>query len=238
MRILVIQHDDDGPAGVVGERIDATGGQRITVRPHRGEPLPESPSGFAGALLLGGAMSVSEEADYPHSPHLFRLVRAFHDAGKPLLGICLGAQIVARALGQRVYRHEVREFGFSDVNLTAEGRRDPLFADLGATLRPMEWHEDTFDLPAEAILLAANETCRNQAFRVGVSTYGVQFHPEVDRAIVAAWSASLEAREASGSSDPARLLDRQMREHLGAAEALGRSLGDRWMALVSASASV
>jgi GMP synthase (glutamine-hydrolysing) len=232
MRILVVQHDDDGPAGVVGERIDALGGEQVTVLPHRGEALPESPAGFAGALFLGGPMSVREDDTYPHDPRLFGLARAFHEANKPLLGICLGAQILARALGERVYRHREMEFGFCPVELTPEGQTDLLFAGLGPSLRPMQWHEDTFDLPAGAVLLATGARCRNQAYRVGESTYGVQFHPEVDRAIVEAWAAMPAAQEAAGSADLEASLRGPMEEHLAAAEALGRTLADRWMRLL------
>jgi GMP synthase (glutamine-hydrolysing) len=232
MKILVVQHDDEGPAGVVGERIDAHGGERITVLPHRGDELPASPAGFAAAVFLGGPMSVADDDTHPHDPHLFGLARAFHEARRPLLGICLGAQILARALGQRVYRNATTELGFCPVELTAEGRIDPLFAGLGPLLQPMQWHEDTFDLPEGAALLATGAACRNQAYRASATTYGVQFHPEVDRRIVEAWAALPEAQEAAGSADLEALWRRQMDEHLAAAEALGRTLADRWMMLV------
>jgi GMP synthase-like glutamine amidotransferase len=232
MKILVVQHDDDGPAGVVGERIDALGGERVTVLPHRGEALPASPAGFAAALLLGGPMSVADDDSHPHYPHLFGLVRAFHEAGKPLLGICLGSQILARALGERVYRHDATEFGFCAVELTAEGRADPLFAGLGPALQPMQWHEDTFDLPRGAALLATGSVCRNQAYRVGASTYGVQFHPEVNRPIVEAWAGMPAAQEAANRLDLEGLMRAQLAEHLAAAEAVGRTLADRWMKLL------
>jgi GMP synthase-like glutamine amidotransferase len=236
MKILVVQHDDDGPAGLFGERIDALGGERVTVLPHRGEPLPESPEGFAGALLLGGPMSVAGEASHPHFLHLFRLVRAFHDASLPLLGICLGAQILARALGKSVRRSDEIEFGFCAVELTQEGRSDALFAGLGPTLRPMQWHEDTFDLPDGAALLATGERCRNQAYRASPTTYGVQFHPEVDRGIVEAWAAMPEAQAASGAADLQGVMRAQLSLHLAEAEAVGRTLADRWMRLLRESA--
>ncbi len=232
MKILVVQHDDDGPAGLFGERIDALGGERVTVSPHRGEALPESPEGFAGAVFLGGPMSVAGDVGDSHFPRVFRLARAFHDAQKPLLGICLGAQILARALGKEVYRGEETELGFCAVELTQEGRTDVLFAGLGPVLRPMQWHEDTFDLPDGAVLLATGAACRNQAYRASATTYGVQFHPEVDRAIVEAWAAMPEAQTAAGSTDLEGVMRAQLSRHLADAEAVGRTLADRWMRLV------
>jgi GMP synthase-like glutamine amidotransferase len=237
MKILVVQHDDEGPAGVVGERIDALGGERITVLPHRGGALPASPAGFAAAVFLGGPMSVADDDTHPPDPHLFALARAFHEAQRPLLGICLGSQIVARALGQRVYRNATTEVGFCPVELTDEGRIDPLFAGLGPLLHPMQWHEDTFDLPAGAALLATGAACRNQAYRASATTYGVQFHPEVDRRIVEAWAALPEAQAAVGTPDLPVIWRKQMDLHLAAAEAVGRTLAERWMKLVIASLS-
>ena len=233
MKILVVQHDDDGPAGLFGERIDALSGERVTVLPHRGEALPESPDGFAGALFLGGPMSVAGDDAYPHYPRLFRLARGFHDEGKPLLGICLGAQIVARALGQRVYRGGATEFGVCAVELTIAGQNDALFAGLGPLLHPMQWHEDTFDLPEGAVLLAAGAACRNQAYRASETTYGVQYHPEVDRGIVEAWAAMPDAQAAAGTTDLSGVMRAQLSAHLAAAEAVGRTLADRWMKLLS-----
>jgi GMP synthase-like glutamine amidotransferase len=233
MRILVVQHDEDGPAGVVGERIAARGGERVTVMPHNGAPVPESPAGFDGALFLGGAMSVRQDDNYPHDEGLFRLARAFHDQGKPIFGICLGSQIVARALGRRVYRHRATEFGFCEVRLTEAGCGDPLFSGLGPSIRPMQWHEDTFDLPDQSVLLATNDICAHQAYRVGRTTYAVQFHPEVDRGIVETWARSPAAPAASGLADPMATLQAQMSQYLASAETLGRTLADRWMDLVA-----
>ena len=233
MKILVVQHDDDGPAGLFGERIDALGGERTTVLPHRGEALPDGPQGFAGAVFLGGPMSVAGDAVAPHFPQVFRLARAFHEAGTPLIGICLGSQILARALGKEVYRNPETEFGFCAVELTEEGRADPLFAGLGPTLHPMQWHEDTFDLPDGAVLLATGTACRNQAYRASSTTYGVQFHPEVDRGIVEAWAAMPEAQAASGAAELEGVMRAQLSLHLAKAEAVGRTLADRWMRLLT-----
>ncbi|MBI1778095.1 MAG: type 1 glutamine amidotransferase [Proteobacteria bacterium] len=232
MRILVIQHEAEAPAGVVGEGLDRAGAERITVEPLRGDALPDRPEEFAGLLLLGGPMSVAADDTYPHYRPLFRLVGAFHETGIPVLGICLGAQILARGLGRRVYRHRAIEFGFQPVTVTAAGAADPLFTGRGPDLRPMEWHEDTLDLPDGAVLLATNDFCRNQAYRVGEVSYGVQFHPEVDRRILEDWAASPAAQAASGWSDVKARMQAEMDRHLDQAMSLGRTLAARWMDLV------
>jgi GMP synthase-like glutamine amidotransferase len=232
MRILVIQHENDAPAGVVGEAIDAGGGERVSVRPMAGEALPAAPDGFAGALILGGPMSVVADDTHPHYRSLFRLVRSFHDSGRPIFGICLGAQILARSLGARVHRHHGVEFGFRPVELTADGAADPLFAGLGPRLQPMQWHEDRFDLPDGAVLLAENAFCRNQAYRVGQHSYGVQFHPEVNRPVLEGWVDNAAAVAASGWTDVATRMQGEMDRHLEKAMALGRALASRWIELV------
>jgi GMP synthase-like glutamine amidotransferase len=232
MRILVIQHETEAPAGVVGEALDAAGAERVTVNPIAGEALPETPDGYAGVLLLGGPMSVAEDDAHPHYRTLFRLVRGFHEEGRPIFGICLGAQILARGLGSRVYPQGGTEFGFQPVTLTEAGLADPLFAGLGPSVRPMQWHEDSFDLPAGAVLLAENAFCRNQAYRMGELSYGVQFHPEVNRQVLTGWVGHPAAVAASGWSDVARRMEDEMDRHLEQAMTLGRMLTSRWMGLV------
>jgi GMP synthase (glutamine-hydrolysing) len=227
MRVLVIQHDREDPAGVVGERVAARGATLVPVLPPAGESFPDSPEGFDGLILMGGPMSAADDARHPYFPRLHRLVRSFHDAGRPILGICLGSQIIARSFGKRVHRNTVTEIGFRPVRLTEAGRADPLFAGFGPEIRPMQWHEDTFDLPDEAVRLAGNDAAENQAYRIGRSTYAVQFHPEVDREMVRTWAGG-------GYSDAATAarLEAEMADHLAEAERLGRAIGDRWSDLI------
>jgi GMP synthase (glutamine-hydrolysing) len=227
MRILVIQHDREDPAGVVGERLAARGAGLDIVLPPDGEAFPAGPENHDGLVLMGGAMCAADDARFPYFPELHRMVRRFHDAGRPVLGICLGSQIIARSFGKPVYRNKVSEIGFCPVRLTEAGRRDPMFAGLGSELVPMQWHEDTFDLPAEATRLAENDACLNQAFRIGAATYGVQFHPEVTREMVRTWVASVRP-----GPETEQRIEAEMDRHLAAAEHLGRAIGDRWFDLV------
>lgn len=233
MNILVVQHHIDSPSGYIGERIEAAGAAAATVLPHRGEKLPDSPEGFDGALLLGGAMSAADDAGHPYYPHLFGLIRGFAGAGKPVMGICLGAQLIARAWGRPVGPNPVPEFGFLPLAATPAARSDALIG--GLDLPPlMQFHYDTFELPAEATLLATGSTCANQAYRLGNAVWGFQFHLEATPAIVRTCAAMDAARHAAGGADPVALTERGMEAHMTAAASFAATVGDRWMGLVAA----
>lgn len=233
MNILVVQHDIDSPSGYIGERIVAAGATATPLLPHRGDRLPDGPDGFDGTLLLGGAMSAADDAGYPYYPHLFRLIRGFAGAGKPVMGICLGAQLIARAWGRPVRPNTVPEFGFLPLTATPSTRGDALVGGLG--LPPlMQFHHDTFDLPAEATLLAIGATCANQAYRIGAAVWGFQFHLEATPAIIRDWAKIDAARRAIGGADPVALTERDMAAHMAAASSFATTVGDRWMGLVAA----
>jgi len=142
---------------------------------------------IGGLIVFGGEMNVDESDRHPYLLTERELMRRAVDAGLPVLGICLGAQLLARAFDARVYRAPVRELGFKPVRVTEGGERDPLVSAFRTGDRVFQWHEDTFDLPAGADLLAAGDDVPNQAFRLGRTAWGVQFHFEVDADGVEAW---------------------------------------------------
>jgi GMP synthase (glutamine-hydrolysing) len=187
MRILVVENSFRAPAGLIGEALSAAGADLVTVTPAHADDLPATMSSYAGALILGGAQSAADDDASPWLPHLLDLIRQCREQRRPVLGVCLGAQLIARALGRRVYPHDVPEFGFKAVVPTAVADGDPVFGGIAALPPVFQWHYDTFDLPEEARLLATGETCRNQAFVVDGILYGIQFHPEVTRPIVRGW---------------------------------------------------
>jgi len=186
----VLQHVPwEGPgtiadeAGVRGIRID-------TVRLDRGEPVPSADE-LGGVIVMGGPMSVHDTADHPHLVHERRLLRDAVERDLPILGVCLGAQLLAVALDARVERGPLPEVGIGEVTLTAEGRDDAVIGSNGDSVPVVHWHEDTFHVPERGILLAGSSLYKNQAFRLGRRVYAFQFHLEVDRALAANWAPKL-----------------------------------------------
>ena len=147
-------------------------------------------------VMLGGPMSVNEEGVYPYIGTEIALVKEFVAGRKKIFGICLGAQIMAKALGARVYRGPEKEIGWYDIELTDEGKRDPLMKELA--IRPgagdfltrfkvFHWHGETFDIPEGAFRLAKSELYPHQAFRYGEGAYAFQFHIEVRKEMIYEW---------------------------------------------------
>jgi GMP synthase (glutamine-hydrolysing) len=236
-RLLVVQSCPVTPAGIVGAVAEARGAQLTTIFPHRGEPLPRSTAGFDGLIMLGGPMHAGDDVNYPAFPALLGLVRRFHAQGKPIFGICLGAQLIARAFGRTVYRFGGCEVGYLPVQITAAGADDPLLAGLAAEQRIMQMHEDSFDLPARAVLLMRNETCANQAFRLGRTTYGFQFHLEVTQTDARnfprdCWPALQRHFGALAEAEEARVIA-EVEAHYATGEHFCRTVTERWLDLVA-----
>ncbi len=147
-------------------------------------PLPDI-SQAAALIFLGGPMSANDP--YPYLQHEIGFIRAAVDRSQPVLGICLGAQLLARALGAPVYPSPAKEIGWFDIHPTAEAAGDPLFSVLEPTETVFHWHGETFDLPPGASRLAYSAACPNQAFRAGRTVYGLQFHLEITPEMIADW---------------------------------------------------
>jgi len=187
-RLLVLQHIACEHPGVFSDVIGERGAEAVAVELDAGEPLPDWRE-FDGVVAMGGPMGAGDEAEHPWLGAEKRLVREAVEAGRPFLGVCLGVQLLAAALGARVYPAPEPEVGLLEVELTAAGREDPLFAGLGERLVSLQWHGDTFDLPDGAVHLARSEQVPNQAFRFGECAYGVQFHLEVTGEMARQWAA-------------------------------------------------
>jgi GMP synthase (glutamine-hydrolysing) len=191
-RLLVVQHEPDCPPGLLGDAAAATG-LDLEVVEAPGQPVPAGLDGAGGLAVLGGTMGVYDGGAFPHLEPTMALLRHAAARDVPALGICLGAQLAAHALGGRAYLGAAgMEMGWNRLRLTAAGRADPVVGQLGEPATVLLWHKDTFDLPPGAELLASGTLYPNQAFRLG-SVVAIQFHPEVDAGLLAAWYADTQA---------------------------------------------
>ncbi|MCG5243601.1 type 1 glutamine amidotransferase [Azospirillum doebereinerae] len=232
MRILVVQNSRTAPIGIVGEALVDNGATLVTVKANEGEVIPAM-DGFDGLVVLGGPQDAWDDGHGPHFPAVMETIRNFTEADRPVMGICLGAQLAARAYGAPVYRHETPELGVCPVTLNGEAATDPVLGGLGPDLKLVQWHYDTFEFPEGAVPLAFSDICGRQAFRLGRATYGFQFHPEATAEIVTGWASRFgeEKREKNRS-----LLDGlpgALDAHLPAAETFARTITRRWMDLAA-----
>lgn len=180
---LILQHIDFGNAAILERSLRAQGVPTFTRHPYLGDEFPDL-SGVAGVLSMGGPMSVNDVKDHAWIEKECAYLRAAVDAGLPVVGICLGGQLLAKALGAEVETNAEPEVGWYPVNLTDAGRADPVLGTAGPSPIVYHWHMDTFHLPPGAELLASSRACARQAFRVGPKVYGFQFHPEADHQLI------------------------------------------------------
>jgi GMP synthase (glutamine-hydrolysing) len=225
--ILVLQHIACEPPGVYEDVLRDRGIELERVQLDEGDALPPWQE-FAAIVAMGGPMSVNDEAELPWLADEKRLIAEAVRAGLPYWGVCLGVQLLASSLGARVYRGEEPEVGVLAVELTEDGRADPVFSDLPPSFPSLQWHGDTFDLPDGAVRLAGSPAYPNQAFRFE-RAYGVQFHLEVSPAMAREWMDVPEyAQSLEQTIGAAELLGGVDAE----AEAMlthGRRLFERWL---------
>jgi GMP synthase (glutamine-hydrolysing) len=184
----VLQHLSCEHPGAFSEVIEERGVEAVPVEIDEGEPLPDWRD-FDAILAMGGPMGAYEDSEHSWLTPEKELIRDAVQAGKPFLGVCLGVQLLASALGAEVGPLEGgAEVGLLPVDLTAEGREHPLFAGMPEPLVTLQWHGDTFELPQGSTLLASSPAAPHQAFQAGRAAYGVQFHLEVTPEMAREWA--------------------------------------------------
>jgi len=194
-RLLVFQHVAAEPLGTLDALIRARGHR---IRFHNFERHPDAAptlDRYRGLIVLGGPMNVEDRQRRPHLVTELTAIEAALRLDKPVLGICLGAQLLAHVLGAPVRRHEQHEIGWYELVTTAAGRGDPVVGALGERAPVFQWHSRTYDLPASAVHLARTATCEQQAFRYGANAYGFQFHLEADAELIERWLSLPDHRE-------------------------------------------
>jgi len=186
-KVLVFQHVSSEPLGVLDRQLREHRFRIRFVNFSRDPGAKPDVSRYNGLIVLGGPMNTDAIERHPYLLTEMEAIREAIGCGIPVLGICLGAQLIAEALGAHVGRHAVKEIGWYEVTTTEAGREDPLFAHFNGTEHIFQWHGDSFELPAGATLLASSEKCANQAFRYGENVYALQFHLEVDSQLIERW---------------------------------------------------
>lgn len=186
-RFLVFQHVAAEPAGTLDALLRRRGHRLRFVNFERDPQAAPEVERYDGLIVLGGAMNVEELDQRTHLRTEMRCIEAALKRKLPVLGICLGAQLLAHALGARVQKRARAEIGWYRIDSTEAGRADPVFAPLGAGAPVFQWHSRSFELPTDALQLARSRDCEQQAFRYGESAYGLQFHLEANARLIQRW---------------------------------------------------
>jgi GMP synthase-like glutamine amidotransferase len=182
MSLLVFQHHPIEDAAELGKALIYQGHRLRTIRLFEGEPLPVDLDDVDGIVSMGGPMNVDETKDHRWIEEEMALLRRAHERGLPIVGLCLGCQLLAAALGGQVGAMRERECGWGPVKLAFPGQMDPIYAGIPWQTQQFHVHgQEVKKLPAEGVPLAGSPMCKIQAFRVGLSAYGFQYHFELDR---------------------------------------------------------
>jgi GMP synthase (glutamine-hydrolysing) len=229
--VLLIGHDDNETFGLAPASLRARGLDVVEHRSSPDKPLPTI-DGVDGVIEFGGSMNIDMVGEYPFLLEERRLVRRILDLGIPFLGICLGGQMLARAMDKRVYPVGTRQLGFGPLHMTPEASGDPLMSVFRDGDMVFHWHEDTFELPDGAVVLGIGDPVRLQAFRIGGLAWGTQFHFELDRAELELWleAAGEDVVRAWGKTSAA-VLDEADR-HLATQEARANEVFGRFADVV------
>jgi GMP synthase (glutamine-hydrolysing) len=186
-KLLVLQHVAHELLGTLNPLLKRAGFRIRYVNFARHPDAQPSLDGYDGMVVLGGPMSVNDAGRLPHLTVEMRLIEEAMKRNLPVLGICLGAQLIAKTLGAEVYPNREKEIGWYDVSPTGAAESDLLLSAFESREKIFQWHGDTFDIPNTSHHLAFSELCANQAFRYEANIYGLQFHLEVDEPMIHRW---------------------------------------------------
>lgn len=227
----MLQHT---PCETLGTMEDVLRGQQVQfsyIQTHAGTPVPGEMDDRVGLIVMGGPMGVYEQAKYPFLCNEMRLIESALKLGRPVLGICLGSQLLAAVLGAAVKKGMKKELGWHAVKLTESAAHDGLFAGVRTEFRPFHWHGDVFSLPRQAVGLASSQQTPNQAFRYGKNAYGMLFHLEVTQEQISQMVVDFadELREAGGT---AAEITEQIPRHLPVLQQIAGEVFGHWAALL------
>ncbi len=232
MRVLVIENYPKTTFGLVGRALGEARAECRVLRTHAGDSVPAASDGFDALVILGGAQDALDDANHPYLEKEASLARAFGSDDKAVLGICLGAQLVARGHGAANILGRPIEFGWREVRTTNEGRSDPVLSVLGDAAPLFHWHVDTFTLPPGAVRLAESDATSVQAFRLGRAVYGMQFHFEAGTDLVASWTRDFAHEIEPYAPEWFERHPAEAARHGPAADGAGLALARAWIGLI------
>lgn len=231
--ICVLQHVQCEDLGIIEQILPAYGLTPYYVRVFAGEPVPKRLKNAVGLIIMGGPMSVYEHRQYPFLLDEMRLIDQAFKAEKSVLGICLGSQLLAAALGAEVKQGAQKEIGWYEVELNAAAQKDPLWAGVEPRFMGYHWHGDIFSLPQSAVSLASSQLTEHQAFVYGDRIYGLLFHMEVTeksvKEMVTIFADELDQEHLDGR----QILD-QAGHYLSPLQGLGYTAFQNWAVQVAA----
>ena len=231
-KVLVLQHVASEGLGIIEGALAQAGVTAEHVYTFDGQPVPSTLGSAAGLIVMGGYMGVYEQARYPFLSDEIRLIERALESEVPILGTCLGSQLLAAALGAKVTKGRVKEIGWYPVTPTEEGKIDRLFRHAGRGVMGYHWHGDVFELPKDTTGLASSELTRYQAFRYGTAAYGFLFHMEATANIVEEMVAGFAGELEEEAIDPGGILS-ESAEYLPGLQAVGAAVFKEWAALVT-----
>lgn len=240
-RILVFQHVAAEPLGTLDTLIRQRGHRVKFVNFERQPEALPCMDRYRGLIVLGGPMNVEQQNARPHLRTELCVIEQALKQNKPVLGICLGAQLLAHALGAQVRRHERAEIGWYDLETTSPGQLDPLLSPLGERIPVFEWHSRSFSIPHGAQHLARTSTCENQAFRYGSNAYGFQFHLEMNQTLIERWLNLPQYRDellSAGLGHDDHAIRMHTRERIGAMQARAEPVFNNFLDLVGRPARI
>lgn len=231
-RVLVLQHTECETLGIIADALAANGVSHQYVRTFAGEPVPPDLDQFAGLVVMGGPMGVYEQYAFPFLVDEMRLIERALTSSLPVLGVCLGSELLAAALGAEVRKGKQKEIGWHKIELTEARREDPLWAGIQPSFMGFHWHGDVFDLPVGAVSLASSEITSCQAFRYGAGAYGFLFHMEATAEIVEGMVAAFEEELRGERIDGGRIIT-ESGEYLPHLRRVGSTVFGRWASLIT-----
>jgi GMP synthase (glutamine-hydrolysing) len=231
-KVYVLQHARCETLGTIGDALGGAGVSAQYVRTFEGRPVPREMGGAAGLVVMGGPMGVYESSRYPFLREELRLIEQALRDERPVLGVCLGSQLLAAALGSPVVKGSRKEIGWFPLELSADASRDPLWAGVEGRFMGFHWHGDVFERPAGGVTLLSSGQTPCQAFRYGETNYGLLFHMEVTAGMVEnmveTFSDELREAGADGHDILARVPD-----YLPGLHEIGGRVFGRWASLLA-----